>query len=137
MSKLGAFLNPVATEATRDIVISERFKENGAAVKMTIRAITQEENNDLIKLSTTPVKEKGQVHDRFDKAKYQARLVVACTVSPDFADAELCKRYGAVNPLDVPGRMLFAGEFVRLIEEIMDINGFKDLEEKAEEAKNS
>ena len=49
MSKLSAFLHPVAPEA-KEIIISERFVgEDGKPVPFKIRPLTQEENDALVK----------------------------------------------------------------------------------------
>ena len=51
---------------------------------------------------------------------------------PDFRSEELCKAYGVMDPLEVPGRMLLAGEYERLSREILSLSGFDDdLEEQA------
>ena len=57
----------------------------------------------------------------------------------DFTDAELCKRYGTYDPLDVPTRMLTAGESAMLADAILRLNGFlnESAEGLEEEAKNS
>ena len=59
--------------------------------------------------------------------------MVAATVEPDFRSEELCKAYSTMDPLEVPGRMLLAGEYGRLSKEIMRLSGFAedDLEEQA------
>lgn len=137
MSKLNAFLKPVSIEVTDDIIVSDRFRdENGKPATMKIKAITQAENDRLIKLSTKVTKDKGQIYENLNRTMYQKRLVVACTVEPDFSSKEMCDAYGVVDPLDVPTSMLFSGEFAILVQKIMDINGFKDGEEIDEEAKN-
>jgi Fe-S-cluster formation regulator IscX/YfhJ len=41
-----------------------------------------------------------------------------------------------MDPLDVPSRMLTAGEFTKLTQEIMDLNDFDDVESLEDEAKN-
>lgn len=53
MSRLDAFLHPVQTEDTREVVISKRFVDkDGKPVPFKIRSITQEENNGIIKACT-------------------------------------------------------------------------------------
>lgn len=137
MSKFEAFLKPITTEMTEDVVVSDRFRdEKGEPAKIKIRAITQQENNLLIKRSTERKKDKGQIIETWNKPKYQAMLVGACVVEPDFSKKELLTAYKTEDPLEVPGKMLFAGEYAKLIEKIMDINGFKDDEELEDEAKN-
>jgi len=136
-SKLQAFLQPVKTEVTQEIIISDRFlSEDGNPAKITIKGITQEENTRLIKLSTKTDKSKGQITETFDKHEYQSRLIVACTVNPAFADKEICAAYGVVDPLSVPAKMFLAGEFAKLVDAILEINGFKDIDELTAEAKN-
>ena len=38
----------------------------------------------------------------------------------------MCKAYGVVDPLDVPGRMLYAGEYNKLMDAIMKLSHFGD-----------
>ena len=75
----------------------------------------------------------GQPVERLDSIAYSRQLVVAATVEPDFRSEELCKAYNTMDPLEVPGRMLLAGEYGRLSKEIMRLSGFAedDLEEQA------
>ena len=137
MSKLEAFLKPTISELTEEVVVSDRFvDEEGKPATVKIKAITQQLNNALIKKCTVRQKDKGQVYEHLDKPRYQAMLVQACVVEPDFSQKELCDAYGVVDPLEVPVKMFFSGEYAKLLEAIMEINGFKDGEELAEEAKN-
>jgi hypothetical protein len=58
-------------------------------------------------------------------------------VSPNFKDADLCAYYKTKDPLEVPGRMLRAGEYNKLVKEISLLNGFTEDEMILEdEAKN-
>jgi len=138
MSNFNAFLKPVYFEKTKEFVLSDRFlDEEGKPAKMTIRSITQEKNNDLVKLSTKRETRKGIEIEELDRHEFQARLITTCVVEPDFSGEEICKTYGVVDPLQVPTKMLFPGEYARLLREIMANNGFKDDTEVGEEAKNS
>ena len=61
-----------------------------------------------------------------------ARTIVEATVFPDFRSAELCEAYGTKDPVQVPGKMLLAGEFGRLIDAVSKLSGFdKSLDEEA------
>ena len=126
MGVLSAFLHPVEVDETKKVVISKRFvDEDGNPVPFEIKPMSQEENQRLTK--------------KYTKGKYVTdAMIVACTVQPDFADAEMCRAYGCVDPMDVPARMLRAGEYTMLVQEIMQFNGFdpdSKLKEE-EEAKN-
>ena len=133
MSDLHAFLHPVQGYDTVEIVISKRFLgEDGKPVPFRIRALTQEENDELTKKSMHLAKGGRRGEKELDRIGYNRRILVAATVSPDFSNEELCTAYGTMDPLEVPGRMLLAGEYDRLSREILALSGFdEDLEEQA------
>ena len=88
MSKLSAFLHPVAVQEEKEVVVSRRFQdEDGKPVPFRIRALTQEENEALIKLSRHPKKVNGQWEEELDAMELSARVVVASTLEPDFSKA--------------------------------------------------
>lgn len=138
MSRLSAFLHPAVTKVEEEVVISKRFlDEKGRPVPFKVRSLTQEENDALIKRSTHAVKDRtGQLQERLDNIEYTRRLVVAATVEPDFSAKELCDAYGVMDPLMVPGKMLFPGEYRSLSEKIMQLSGFDGADAVEEEAKN-
>ena len=131
MSKLSAFLHPVKTSIEKEVVISNRFlDENGAPVPFKVRAISQEENDDLIKKSTKTEIKNGQKIESLDNVDFARRLIVAATVEPDFSAKEMCDAYGVVSPYLVPGKMLLAGEYNRLMEAISSLS---EIDQVAEE----
>lgn len=129
---LTAFLHPAAAE-DQEVVVSSRFRrEDGSPAPFLIRAITQAENEELIRLSTRCRKANGQTSEELDHVMYSRRVVAAATVWPDFRKEELCKAYGVMDPLEVPGRMLLTGEYAKLSSAIMELSGLTDdLEEAA------
>lgn len=133
MSSLSAFLHPEQTE-NREIVVSERFKENGKVVPFIIRPITQKENEGLIKKHTRRDK-KGNEH--FDRVSYNQNLVAAAVVSPNLEDTELQAVYGTLGADKTLTAMLYVGEFATLMEAVQELSGLdKDINEEIEEAKN-
>ena len=131
MSKLSAFLHPVVENKEKEVVISNRFlDEKGNPIPFKIRAITQEENDAILKLSTRRAKENGQTVEKLDNVDFSRRMVVAATVFPDFHEKELCDAYGVMDPLLVPGKMLLSGEYSRLMREITALSGFDTLDEE-------
>lgn len=140
MGVLSAFLNPEPIEQQKSVIISTRFKgEDGKPVPFIIKSVSQDVSTALSKRTTTTKIVKGNAVKTSDTERFTAALLVECTIQPDFRDAELCKAYGCVDPLDVPGRMLTSGEYTKLAEEVMTLNGF-DLDpvlEAEEKAKNS
>ena len=133
MSALSAFLHPVVTREEKEVIISKRFLgEDGNPVPFKIRSLTQEENAAIIKAATRQKKVDGQWQDSLDANELSARTIVEATVFPDFRSAELCETYGTKDPVQVPGKMLLAGEFARLIDAVSKLSGFdKSLDEEA------
>ena len=133
MSALSAFLHPAVTREEKEVIISKRFLgEDGKPVPFKIRSLTQEENAAIIKTATRQKKVDGQWQDSIDANELSARTIVEATVFPDFRSAELCEKYGTKDPVQVPGKMLLAGEFGRLIDAVSKLSGFdKSLDEEA------
>lgn len=133
MGSLNAFLHPEQAE-NKEVVISDRFKENGKAVPFVIRPITQEENERLIKKHAKKDK-KG--NETFDRISYNHELTAAAVVEPDLDNAELQKAYGVLGRAKTLAKMLYVGEFAALFEAVQELSGLdKDINEDIEEAKN-
>lgn len=132
MSNLSAFLNPAKVE-NETVIVSKRFlDEQGTPVPFVIRPITQNENDLLVRQSTRTVKVNGQPVEKLDNVEYSRRVVVAATVTPNFTSEELCRAYGTMDPLEVPGKMLLVGEYNKLSAAIMALSGLEDdLEDQA------
>lgn len=142
MGDIKAFLQPPVMNETKEVIISQRFKdEKGNPVPFVIRAIDQETNDRLYSQSLKKVKSNGMIYRELDDNRYGKLLVNACVVTPNFKDAELCSYYKTANPLDVPGRMLTVGEYNALVFAIKELNGLvtseDEFNELEEEAKNS
>lgn len=124
MSKLSAFLHPVTQNLEQEIIISDRFlDEKGSPVPFKIRALRQDENEALVKLHTIPGK--GGALGKLDQMGYSRGVIVAATIEPDFSSKEMCEAYGTLDPAEVPGRMLMAGEYAQLSNAILQLSGFK------------
>lgn len=126
-SALHAFLHPVTFQEEKDFVVSTRFRdEDGKVHPFRIRALTQEENERAVALSIHVVLKDGAAVEKLDSKEYSSRLMLAATLEPNFAATELCQCYGTMDPVEVPARMLLAGEYARLSAEIMRISAFDD-----------
>ena len=138
MSALKAFLQPPVSGKTKEVIISERFvDEEGNIMPFVIQAISQEENEALAKKSRIEKIVNGLPVETLDDITYTKRMMLACVKEPDLKDAELCKYYGVVDPLEVLSKMLSIGEYGALSEAVMQINGLKNKNERLKEAKNS
>lgn len=134
MSSLQAFLHPIQVE-DKEVIVSNRFVEDGKPVPFVIRPITQEENRAIMKKFTKHDKKKGI--ETFERPEYVAALTAAGVVFPDLKNAELQKAYGVLGEAAVLQKMLYAGEFAELAQAVQDLSGLEeDINEEIEEVKN-
>jgi hypothetical protein len=133
MKSLKAFLNPVQVE-NKEVIVSNRFKENDKVVPFIIRPITQEENKLLIKKYTKKDKKGTEV---FDRAEYVQALTASAVVFPDLKNAELQNAYGVLGESGLLQKMLYVGEYAELAIAVQELSGLdKDINNDIEEAKN-
>lgn len=133
MSSLKAFLNPIKVE-NKEVIVSNRFREDGKPVPFVIRPITQEENKLLIKRYTKRDK-KGV--ETFDRPEYVSSLTAAAVVFPDLSNAELQNHYGVLGESAVLQKMLYAGEYAELSMQVQELSGLdKDINDDIDEVKN-
>lgn len=133
MGSLNAFLHPEQAE-NKEVIVSERFKENGKPVPFVIRPITQQENDGLLRKYTKKDK-KG--NEYFDKVSYNQNLVATAVVEPDLENSELQRAYGTLGADKTLVAMLYVGEFATLMEAVQGLSGLdKDINEDIDEAKN-
>ncbi|MEK5167166.1 XkdN-like protein [Paenibacillus sp. FSL R5-0527] len=125
--------NPV-DNLTEEVVVSPRFKdEKGNPLKFTIKAMTEEEFEDIRKKSTQL--RKKQVD--FDNRKFNLNVAINNTVYPDFKNAESIKKLGVTTPEEYVQKVLLAGELATLVQKISELSGFDvEMSELVEEAKN-
>ena len=134
MSSLSAFLNPVQTE-NKEVIVSDRFRENGKTVPFVIRPITQQENENLMKKHRSVDKKSGV--EQFNRISYNRELTAMAVVEPDLNNAELQKRYGVLGADKVLSAMLYVGEHGTLMEAVQELSGLdQDINEDMDEAKN-
>ncbi|WFR57280.1 phage portal protein [Anaerocolumna sp. AGMB13025] len=132
MSSLKAFLNPVQVE-NQEVVVSNRFMEDGKVIPFIIRPITQKENEQLIKKYTRKDK-KGT--ETFNRTEYVQALTASAVVFPNLFDAKLQDKYG-LGETETLKNMLLVGEYATLAQAVQSLSGLDtDVNEDIEEAKN-
>lgn len=120
---------------TFEYAVSDRFvnEETGELEKFKIRAINAQLDSQL-RANCTTVKDGVE---KFDSNRYLALLVTTCVTYPDFKNAELQDSYGVKNEVELIKQMLTSGEFVKLMNKVQEVNGFRETyQDKVEEAKN-
>ena len=134
MASLSAFLHPEQAE-NKEVIVSERFKENGKPVPFVIRPITQDENGELLKKYRKVDKKTG--NETFNRVAYNHALTALAVVEPDLNNAELQKAWGVLGSEKLLTKVLYVGEFANLLEAVQDLSGLdQDINDDIEEAKN-
>lgn len=120
---------------TEEVVVSPRFKDKeGNLLKFKIKAMTSREFDEIRK-SSTEIRKNRKVE--FDAQKFNLKMVINHTVSPDFKHAESLKKLGCSTPEEYVERVLLAGEVTALAAKIQELSGFDvDMETLVDEAKN-
>lgn len=127
MSGLSAFLNPTYTEQTAEVFVSDRFlDDNGNPVAFKIKTLKQETLELISKRSRHEQTIDGRKVSVLDKAEHLNRCIVEACVYPNFKEKELCERYGTLDPVDLPKKMLLVKEYEKLARAFLDLNGLSD-----------
>ncbi|PKM49584.1 MAG: phage portal protein [Firmicutes bacterium HGW-Firmicutes-7] len=133
MSSLKAFLNPCLVE-NKEVIVSNRFMEDGKPVPFVIKPVTQEENCYLIKKYTK--KDKKGV-ETFNRADYVQAMTASAVIFPDLTSSELQKAYGVLGDSSLLQKMLYVGEYAELAQAVQELSGLdQDINEDIEEVKN-
>lgn len=107
--------------ANRKVGVSPCFAEEGEELLWEIRAVSEEEY-------------RRAAEGKQDK---WAALCVLSVVEPDLKDRGLWESYGADNGEDALKEMLYPGEYMKLLEAVKEINGFRQRRKVwKEQAKN-
>ena len=134
MSSLKAFLNPILVE-NKEVIISNRFQDNGKPVPFVIKPISEKENELLLRKYTKKDKRTGQ--EVLDRTAYSHALVAAAVVYPDLKNAELQKAYGVLGEVELLNAMLTIGEYATLSQAVTELSGLdEDINDLIEDAKN-
>lgn len=135
MGKLQEFLtkNKVESAVTTEVNIKP------FPFPFVVKTISEAENK-LIRKSCQTVEYNKKTHQKelqTDTNAYLTKLVVACTVDPNFKDADLQEYYGVVGAEALVEKILTPGQYAALLQAVNDINSFdNDMEELIDEAKN-
>lgn len=132
---LQEFLNSNPVDGlVEEVAVSERFKDEKGIIKFKVKALTNNQFEEIRKKCMT-MKKAGKVE--FNTGKFNNSIVIANTIEPNFKDAESIKKLGCTTPEQYLNKVLLAGEIVELSQQIQKISGFnQDMDELVEEAKN-
>lgn len=99
-------------------------------VPVTLRGLSAKQVFAIRDRCTERHERRGRVTERVDDEQFNAALIAAATVSPNWGDPKLLAKYQASGPEEVVKRVLLAGELWALGEVVLDLSGFNtELEE--------
>lgn len=142
MSKLNRFLkeNKIVKENTFYPATKSLTDEEGNPLLWEIKPLTTKRNEELRDSCTReiPVKGKPNVYkEKIDATKYTAKLIAESVVFPDLYNKKLQDSYGVMTPEALIMEMIDdPGEYASFAQFITEFNGFTDINDDIEEAKN-
>ena len=104
-----------------------------------IRSINESENKAIRKSCQTITfdKKSRQKQTETDTDLYNNRLIITCTVEPNFKDSALQEKYGVRGAEDLIDALLNPGQYINLLMAVQEVNGFdSDINVLKDEAKN-
>lgn len=109
-------------------VFIRRLNEN-----FEVTALTDEEVEELKEQATyTTGKGKAEVNsDELNRL-----MVVKATLDPDFNSKEVLDMYNVPDGASAVKKAIYAGEYQKVLAEILSLSGFGDVEEEIKEIKN-
>lgn len=112
----------------KKIVVSNRFRdEKGEPLLWEIQAIRERENQQIVRTCK----------NQDSKEEYWGKLCVACVVTPNLENKGLGESYGTDSSDGTLKEMLSMGEYMMLLREVRELNGFAQrAADLKEEAKN-
>lgn len=142
MSSLKLFLkdNKKARKTTKYKATQSLQDEKGEAVAWELKPLTTKENEAIREECTRRVPVKGKPNQYtldVDASQYMRKLIVASVKFPDLYSEELQNSYGVMTPEELVVEMIDnPGEYNELQKFVNEFNGFTDINDKVEEAKN-
>jgi len=142
MSKFSMFMkkNKITKENGFYVATTTLCDEKGEPLKWEFRHVTSKEDTDLREKCIIEVQVTGKPNayrQRMKTSEYILRLICKSVVTPDLFDAELQDSYGVKTPEELLHAMVDdPGEYNDLAAFIQKFQGFSNMDEEIEEAKN-
>lgn len=105
-------------------------------IKLELKGLTEKEISSIRKECSTRKKVKGVWEEKLNDAEFDAGLIVGSTTNFDWNNEQLLESKKASDGKQYIRRKLLAGEITNLVNKILDLSGFNDEIEDAEDIKN-
>ena len=105
-------------------------------IPITLKGLSEREIQRIRRECTIERKHRGQRIKELNEEEFNAALIEAATVSPNWSDKRLLSNLKLSSGREVVKRKLLAGEMMALADKVMELSGFDDELEEIENIKN-
>lgn len=105
-------------------------------IKLELKGLTEKEISSIRKECSTRKKNKGVWEEKLNNAEFDAGLIIASTTNFNWNNQKLLDSLNVSDGKQYIRRKLLAGETTNLVNKILDLSGFNDEIEEAEDIKN-
>lgn len=105
-------------------------------IPITLKGLSEKEIQRIRRECTIERKHRGQRIKELNEEEFNAALIEAATVSPNWSDKRLLSNLKLSSGREVVKRKLLAGEMMALADKVMELSGFDDELEEIENIKN-
>jgi len=105
-------------------------------IPITLKGLSEREIQRIRRECTIERKHRGQRIKELNEEEFNAALIEAATVSPNWSDKRLLSNLKLSSGREVIKRKLLAGEMMALADKVMELSGFDDELEEIENIKN-
>ena len=105
-------------------------------IPITLKGLSEREIQRIRRECTIERKHRGQRIKELNEEEFNAALIEAATVSPNWSDKRLLPNLKLSSGREVVKRKLLAGEMMALADKVMELSGFDDELEEIENIKN-
>ncbi len=116
-------LRELLEEAKREEMVYLPLK-NGKKLPVTLRALTEKQISQIRERCTTREKDRrGRITETLDDEQFNAALIVAATVKPNWGNPNILAEYKLSGPEEVV-KQIAAGYLAALGDKVLKISGF-------------
>lgn len=105
-------------------------------IPVTLKGLSEREIQRIRRECTIERKHRGQRIKELNEEEFNAALIEAATVSPNWSDKRLLSNLKLSSGREVVKRKLLAGEMMALADKVMELSGFDDELEEIDNIKN-
>lgn len=95
-------------------------------IPVTLKGLTNKRVSNIKKECTDIIKRRGKQTKEINEEDFEASLIAAATIKPDWNNPQLLEKYNASRSIEVIKKILLAGEMSLLSDMVLELSGFDD-----------